>query len=608
MLDLLFLALLTAWSAGLGLAILARSIGVPENRCDALGLAVPLGLGSLSLAAFALGEIGALGRGGLLLILGLGAVPASLALRRFTRSIARPSVPSDLPSWIFDAALIATVLGTLLTALSPVTDGDALCYHLQVPKIFLHDRAMTFEPDLHETAYPLVVEMLYAVALAFRGPVACRLVQWVLGLAFAANVAAIARPVLGDRARWAGTIALLTPAISNGMGAPLNDVALAAFGNAALAALVVSGRVSTRSAALSGVLAGMAIGVKYPGLVWAAVLGGSLLGRGRGFRPFVAFAACTLLVGGGWYLRAYGLTGNPVHPFFRGIFGSGIDDVLDPIKRPMAVSPWNLLTALGPMTLDPDRFDSLAHQFGPAFLLFLPGLLLLGPPRRVVGVVLLGFAFLTTCLCVRQSMRFVLTAVGPMAVGVAWAASAWWDRRGVPGRVLVGILALILAFEATIAVGRARHGIGVVLGRETAESFLDRREPTYRVGRWIAANLPADARIVGQDHRGFYLPRPYTMELAHRRRTGLTSRGESAEEVVDHLRRQGFTHLMLCPPVPEAAVEFDPTLSRRLAPWLSGHSPTFREAISDADGVTRLYSIYDLDAPAEVAAIPGARR
>ena len=50
------------------------------------------------------------------------------------------------------------------------------------------------------------------------------------------------------------------------------------------------------------------------------------------------------------------------------------------------------------------------------------------------------------------------------------------------------------------------------------------------------------------------------MELAHRRRTGLGKNGESAKEVVEGLRAAGFTHLLLCPPVPENAVEFDPTL------------------------------------------------
>jgi hypothetical protein len=309
------------------------------------------------------------------------------------------------------------------------------------------------------------------------------------------------------------------------------------------------------------------------------------------------FGLTALLVGGWWYLRAFVHTGNPVYPFYRHVFaGAGIDEVLDPIKRPMGVTAVNLLAALGPLTLQPDRFDSFAHQLGPVFLLFLPALLLERPPRRVLGVAALGYVFLMLCLSQRQSMRFILIALGPFSVGVAWLAVAWCNRRSVPGRILVGILLLALGVESGMALARARHGLGVVLGRETAEQFLARREPTYRVGRWVAAHLPEQARLVGQDHRGFYFPRAYTMERAHRRRTGLGRHGESAHEVVDHLRRSGFTHLLLCPPDPITAVEFDPTLQRLLAPWLAGHIPLFREAIADADGTVRRYAIYDLAA------------
>jgi hypothetical protein len=155
-----------------------------------------------------------------------------------------------------------------------------------------------------------------------------------------------------------------------------------------------------------------------------------------------------------------------------------------------------------------------------------------------------------------------------------------------------------MVFESGLAVARARHGLPVLLGREEAEAYLDRREPTFRVGRWIERHLPADARIVGQDHRGYYLPRPYTMELAHRRRTGLGRDGPSAVAWVDQLRRSGFTHVLFCPPIPEDAVEFDPTLGRLLAPWLSTREPVFREEIADADGVVRCFAIYPLAGPA----------
>jgi hypothetical protein len=320
----------------------------------------------------------------------------------------------------------------------------------------------------------------------------------------------------------------------------------------------------------------------------------------------VLFGLVTLFVGGAWYLRAWIYTGNPVFPFFRQFFGgAGLDEVLDPIKRPLAVNGWNLITALGPLTLQPDRFDSFSHQFGPVFLLLLPALLLERPPRRVLGVVGLGMAFLILCLTQRQSMRFVLIAIGPLAVGVAWLASSWADRRTVPCRILLLMLGLMLGFEASLAAARARHGVGVLAGRESSDQYLSRREPTYRVGKWVAENLPATARIVGQDHRGFYFPCAYTMELAHRRRTGLGRHGESAQAVVATLRRRGFTHVLFCPPVPERAVEFDPTLGRLLADWVASRPALYHQEVADADHVVRRYSIYALDEP--VASVSAAR-
>jgi hypothetical protein len=52
--------------------------------------------------------------------------------------------------------------------------------------------------------------------------------------------------------------------------------------------------------------------------------------------------------------------------------------------------------------------------------------------------------------------------------------------------------------------------------------------------------------------------------------------------------------VLFCPPVPETAVEFDPTLGRLLAPWLAGRTPIYREDLADGDGVLRRYAIYEL--------------
>ena len=458
---------------------------------------------------------------------------------------------------------------------------------------------------------------------------------------------------------------MLVPAVSNGMSAPLNDVALAAFGNAAIYAWI-RGRdhPSWRASVLSGVLIGLAIGVKYPALVLGGLLGlgfftiwlplppGEGRGEGRGTssdpceepipgaggeatpltpgpspggrgeadRPAIGppalrsalahvglFGVVAVLVGGGWYLRAYIHTGNPVYPFFRQVFGgAGIDEVLDPIKRPMAVTAWNLLTALGPVDAPArSNFDSFSHQFGPV-VLAVPArdALVEAPSSHPRG----GGPGLcvpwSICLTQRQSMRFGPDRGRPDGGGRGLAlASDWWERRSVPGRLLIGImLTAAMSFEAALSVVRARHGLSVIVGRESAESFLQRREPTFAVGRWMAGNLPEAARVVGQDHRGFYLPRAYSMELAHRRRTGLGTRGD----VGGTGRREAASGRVHPRPALPAGrrgqpVEFDPTLGRLLASWLAIARPLYREDLGDADGVVRRYAIYALEPAIEEA-------
>ena len=615
MLDLglaLFLALV---AAGIGKRLLNWIGELPDQPLDALALATPLGLGLLALGCLLLGQAGRLNLVGLAVLLGVATELGLLAGFRLVRELARHSLkrPEKGLTTVVDRLLLVFLMLTLgataLAALAPVTDGDALCYHLQVPKVFLVRQAVYFDPDLHETVYPLVTELLYAICLEFRGPVACRCLQWVLGLVFAAGVAALARPSLGRRAWWAAALAVLVPAISNGMAAPLNDVSLAAFGVAALLAWTrCFDRPSRASTVVAGAFTGLAIGVKYPALVLAGLLTAATLlrpvldpawrsrrGAIRTLMMAAGFLGTAVLLGGAWYLRAYVYTGNPVFPFFKSWFGgAGLDEVLAPIKRPLAVNVWSLLGAIVPLTLEPDRFDCFAHQFGPVFLLFLPALLFEGAPRRVLGLAAMAYAFLVMCMTQRQSMRFLLFAVGPMSVGIAYLAARWLERGTRPARALVMALMLVLGLETGLSLTRGARAAGVVLGRETFAEFLGRCEPTYRVGRWVARNLPATARLIGQDHRGFYIPRGYTMELAHRRRTGLGQNNESSREIVEVLKREGYTHLMMCPPVEKESVEFDPTLGQLLSPWLAAQTPLFHEDLADPDGVVRSYSIYGL--------------
>src|SRR5437763_17121127 len=81
-LDIGFLLVLVLWSSAVGRRLLDRLDPGPKHPCDALALAVPLGLGMLSLAALALGEVGWLHRRGLVSLVLSSWLVARLVLRR----------------------------------------------------------------------------------------------------------------------------------------------------------------------------------------------------------------------------------------------------------------------------------------------------------------------------------------------------------------------------------------------------------------------------------------------------------------------------------------------------------------------------------------------
>ena len=628
MIDLGFAALLALISAGFGKRILDGLGCSPEHPLDAMALALPLGMGLTALATLALGELGCLNFVGLSVLLAVLVELGIIAwfnlfreMRAWFKTRVQTRSRTSL-SLFFAVCLGLVLLGTALTALTPVTDGDALCYHLQVPKVFLMRGSVGFVPDLHETVYPLVTEMLYAMALEFRGPVACRGIQWVLGLVFAANVTALARPEPGpprlvgrrDRALGAGRVQRHVGAAQRRRPGRVRHGGHLRLGPAPRTA-EREGRDPGRAARRPGdrrEIPGPGL-VRFAGPGHRAASGRS--GRCRrqaDARPrWLALAGLYLVTalaaGGWWYLRAYVHTGNPVYPFFRDVFGgAGLAEVLDPIKRPLPVTPFNLLSALVPLSLQPDRFDSFSHQFGPVFLLFLPAVFLYRAPRRVLILVGLAYAFLVICMTQRQSMRFLLIALGPMSIGVAYVASIWCNRRTVPARLLIACL------------GRGHGSGGEPGGRPVAARA--RRLARPRVGRRVPRPARADIhrRAVGRSSpaRGRPVDRSGSPGILHSARLhdGASPsaadgpgcvRVNHANEIVARLCESGFTHVMFCPPVPETAVEFDPTLGRLLAPWTARQTALFREDLTDGDGVLRQYSIYEL-IPRESASLASA--
>lgn len=619
--DLAFLIIIGIAFMAIGAVAWRFVIGRYPHRDEWPGIALPLGLGLggtvVGIAASCMSfEFG----------FGLIAIAATFSIIRILRDVPMrmpnlPSKPAAIKPAVAIAALVIFV--DLPGMFTPVIDGDALCYHLEVAKRMVREDSVRFDPDLHETAYPLVAESLQAIALKCRGPVATRAVSFWFGIGLAFGSACLAGSIVRGPARyWSTALVLITPVVHCGMVSPLNDVALAALCTSSLAAWLATehdGAAAWKRVAIAGAFCGMACGVKFPGIVWLAVFSGYLsfsivrvadatgnhsISHRTWFESLAIFAAFVAISGGFWYVRAAALTGNPVHPYFRNTFGGhGLDEVLEDARKPLWAHALNIATAPAAMALAPGRFDSFSHQSGPLFLALIPLGFMRKPSRRWLTFVVMGWLLMALCLTQRQSPRFFVATFALWSAAAAavlahlrvWLPASFIPRKGMAAGLTTGCLCMLAGLSLSFDLMRVRVGAMSLIGLISPHDWLISNEPTAKLRDWVSASLPAEARLIGQDHRAFYWPRPFTMEKAHRRRTALMEKATTTEMTIDRLRSAGFTHLVMAEPDPLDAVEFDTDLSDRLAPWIALNKPMLDVTLPEIDGYQRRYRIFELE-------------
>ncbi|HUY35946.1 MAG TPA: hypothetical protein VMV69_24615 [Pirellulales bacterium] len=495
-----------------------------------------------------------------------------------------PKPPRWLTCGLFALAGLAAA-GSFVGAAAPPTAGDALCYHLELPKRFLLEQALVYLPDSDNSASPLLVECWYLWALALDGGVAAQMVHWGLGVLLALAAVVLATPILGRPWSWCvGCLVLLVPGVNNQMTAPLNDVALAVYTTLALAAWW-RGAIDDdgpRWFVLAGWMLGGALGTKHLALLftlaWGLVALGCLWRQRSRRRQWLAGAAIVVVVAvsvsGIWYVRAAFYTGNPVDPFFREYLGTpATGDRAMPVrghapstfpadKMPLGRDLRALLAAPWQVTMHPERFGGRGHQLGVIFLATLPGLALCRRLRGSGTLLSISALYLVGWILLRQNVRFLFPLAPLLAVPVVWV---WIEMRRLP-RVPAGLAAAItigiLIVHAAVGAARARDCLAVCVGLESRHDYLLRREPSYRAAAWANARLDPTARILSQEQRAFYFNARVTRENIYRRRTGYDRHVDSAAELAGRLAGDGFTHLLLAETTHGSGIHYNPTLSR----------------------------------------------
>lgn len=599
--SLLTVVLMTLAAYGLGRPLL-RGLGVgDDDRLTAGVWSVAAGLILAGMLLTLLGLVGVLYAPlvGLLTMAGafwgVGQLTQAGFLRRRERGELRrtdtapagcPAPPRVVLAAVLTLAALAC-LGSLVGALAPPTAGDAICYHLELPKAFLADHAIHFLVDSDNSTFPLLTEIWYLWALALDGPVATGLTHWGLGVLLALAAAVLARPLVGPRWAWiAAALVVLAPGVNNQMTAPMNDLALAVFTTLALAAWLrgMEDDQSRRWFVLAGLAGGGALGTKYLALVFAAALavvcGWTFLRRPLRRRRLIegvaVVAVVAVSIGGLWYVRAAYHRGNPCYPFLQEVFTSAENkppdhQTLPTSKSPLGRSLQGFAAAPWVVTMRPERFGGRGHQLGPLFLALLPGLVLARRLRGLTPILATAFVYSLLWYLLRQNVRFLFPIVAPLCLMVTWVLMETSRLPRTPRWLVGAAVASVLVACSMNSMTRCSDRLSTAVGVRSRSDYLQEHEPTWSAAQLSNRCFGPQAHLLSQDYRAYYFQCRVTREHNFRRRTAYDQQLAKADDLAAVLRRSGITHLLLAENLSNTGMEYDATLTNLVdAAWAAG--------------------------------------
>lgn len=632
---------LAAW--GIGTTIFSYV----KLRLDGLETAVfgtGLGFGALGLWVFLLGLIG-----GFTSTAFWGTLGVALALtlwqifKNGTRmnaddadssfSLRSPrSLRLNLPARGITFYLLIVLGLALILALLPPTDWDGLFYHLKGPKLYLEAGRIVGGIDIPHLSFPALFEMLFTLAMGLRGDVAAKLlhfsfIPWLMALVylistrfFATESGAVAGvPTVPQSAGtekrqsggWPAVLVLISmPMVLNLGTQAYNDLPLAFYQVAALVAILRwRQHEQTDWLVLSGVFAGLAMGLKYTSFVTPLLLASTVIWHfwqqenqrlrrlkdssprlrasalKKSLRPLLILTAATTLIALPWYLKNWAFTGNPVYPFvFGGQFwddfraaayaGTGTGIGFDPLA--LLRLPHDLILGLNDASQD--------GQPGPLFLIFLPAVLVyaFGKWKKMRGVerpfnlllifVLAQYLFWVWGVIFSAGLwqsRLLLPAFVALSPAIAWIFDdlARWDHPQFSLRRFVRLVILMaLAFNLVGQLLNWLPGVPLtyVAGSASRDEILSHWLGShYTAMQAVNEQTPDDAVVLFlYEPRSYYCNRDCRPDsildtLAH-----LEYLHNDANGIAQAWRNEGIMHVLLF----ETGYEF---VRERQMAWIS---------------------------------------
>lgn len=412
----------------------------------------------------------------------------------------------------------------LMAALTPEVGFDALAYHLTTPAHVAFHGFWGFDASRYVWAVmPMAGDWVYTALYMLAGEAGARLGNFAFLLLDAVLIFLAARRWSSAGVAWLVVdLFLSTPLLQLEVGSLFVENVCTAFVlGAVVATALYDEEARPEHAAAAAALAGAALAAKLiaaPTVVCVAALVCHSSRRPPG-RPSSA-AQCAVAV---VLFSAYGLvpyayawlaTGNPLFPFFNGLFRSPLFDSTQSFNNPLFNQPLSM-TTLYDMTFDSHLFlEGSDGALGFSLLALLP-LALLAPHRESPFVVKAAWAVLLFTFPVvfgfQSYLRYLTPLVAVAMLPVAWSL-ATLQRRDHP------TLFRVVGVAAALVVGLNLYTIPAAGWFHRDLSFTDVLSPTARAA-YVRRHAPerqindyVNARY-GDTARVCYVFRPFPAEL-----------------------------------------------------------------------------------------------
>ncbi len=534
-----------------------------------------IGMGTLGWLMFFLGVAGLFMSGALLVLLLLGV--AGLVL------LGRPVIAAGATFSLIERILLGVLIIALsldvLEGLSPPADADSMAYHFAFPKLFLQEGGLVFIPRAVDGAIPLLLQMTYIPALGLGGERAMTLWTMVSGWAVAGALYFLCRRYLERSWSLALTLIWLTsPVVLYGGGSGQIEVRSAGFVIIAVGSLI-RGRESEllRYAVLAGLAAGLFVGAKYTGLLFAAACATACLTSRRRGMALILFCASVGVIGSQWYFWNWIHTGDPIFPVLYGVLEYHNPEYWDAAHDQAMRTQLFTGERSGPITLlssllypflatfaTSQIFDSERAGLGLFALLVLPFAVagvwrfrrsIMASPLLQAAMVVFVFYGLWFFSGSSQRVRHLLPIypVALMLMAVAtrrWAASARAEKP------------LYLAVMLTLGLQMAGHGASSlnyashIFSGENKDAFLLRNLAGYQSVRLINGHLgPTDKIFISNRQLNYYIDVPYYYaNISFQARVNILPEADDPALYYRQLRGLGISHILSTVFVPDQLI------------------------------------------------------